>query len=157
MDLCAVLQKHNTKFILQKMSSRTRRVASYGEFIEQTVTETCTFQHARKFPMTSVWDILLYLSISFSVYLAQSLFGACFSEDATTSSSLSRQGSFWPEQSQHTTCCWAVSRHNMWSIYKCVKYWSVEGKPKLWGSSKNPFHYKENKATIMIKNGFFLL
>ena len=48
-------------------------------FIEQTFTETCTFQHAQKFPMTSVCDILLYLSISFSVYVAQtqSLFGAC--------------------------------------------------------------------------------
>ena len=53
--------------------------ASNGEFIEQTVTETCTFQHTRKFPMTSVCDISLYLSISFSVYVAQtqSLFGAC--------------------------------------------------------------------------------
>ena len=45
--------------------------ASYGEFIEQNVIETCTFQHARKFPMTSVCHTLLYLSISFCVYVAQ--------------------------------------------------------------------------------------
>jgi len=66
--------------------------ASYGEFIEQTVTETCTFQHTRKFPMTSV---LGQRFIPF--YIIQCVCGSnpisiwrLLSEDATTSLSLSR-------------------------------------------------------------------
>jgi len=51
----------------QKERSDSSWSASYGKFIEQTVT------------VTSVCDNSLYLSTSFSVYVAQtqSLFGAC--------------------------------------------------------------------------------
>ena len=57
---------------VQKRGVRLVMSASYGEFIEQTVTET--FQHAQKF-----WDNALYLPTSFSENMAQtqSLFGAC--------------------------------------------------------------------------------
>ena len=65
--------------VVEKRIVRLIVVSLLWEIIEQTVTETCTFQHARKFLMTSVCDIPLYLSISLSVYVAQtqSLLGAC--------------------------------------------------------------------------------
>ena len=81
----------------------------------------------RKFPMTSVCDILLYLSISFSVYVAQtqSLFGACcLRMPQHLHHYLDRVHSdlnnIWFKQCQHTICCWAVSRHNMWSSVKAL-------------------------------------
>ena len=60
-DLCkqAILQRtlftcHCGSMLWRKEWSDSSWSATYGEFIEQTVTETCTFQHTRKFPMTSV-------------------------------------------------------------------------------------------------------
>ena len=100
-QLCLMFHSHIMWGMLwRKEWSYSSWSASYGEFIEQTVTETCTFQHTWKFPMTSVlWQLFI------PFYIIQCVRGPnpisiwrLLSEDATASSSLSRQGSFWPQQ-----------------------------------------------------------
>ena len=75
------MYKNECDTVVEKRVVRLTLAASYGEFIDHNDTDAYTWQHARKFPMTLVCEIFLYLLILFCVYVAQtqSLSGTCFS------------------------------------------------------------------------------